>query len=66
MYLFFCLLPIKKKEGSHDNIFVAPENSEQKIQCICKDESFENRTYFYKKIFKADKPSEKGKKTHQF
>jgi len=59
---FFVYYPSKKKEDSDDIIFVAPENKEQKPQCIYKDEIFENRTYYYKKVFKANKSSGKGKK----
>ena len=63
---FFVYYQVTKKEDSDDIIFVVPENKDQKPQCIYKDEIFDNRTYYYKKIFKADKSSAKGKKASNF
>ena len=47
-------------------VFVAPENNNQKPECIYTDEKYENQQYFYKKIFKVNKSIGKGKKRNNY
>lgn len=63
---FFISYPRTKKENTSDINFVVPENKEQKPECIYSDEIYENKTYYYKMVFKVSKSVAKGKKASNF
>ena len=52
---FFISYPRTKKDNPSDLFFIIPENSNAKPECIYTDENYENKIYYYKKIFKANK-----------
>ena len=59
---FFILYPRKKREIPNDINFVELENNNKIPKCIFIEENYENQIYYYKKIFKVDKSTGKGKK----
>ena len=63
---FIISYPRTKKESPSDIDFIIPENKEQKPVCIHCDDSYDNKIYFYRKIYKVNKSLGKGKKATNF
>ncbi len=63
---FFILYPRKKREIPNDINFVELENNNKIPKCIFIEENYENQIYYYKKIFKVDKSTGKGKKANNY
>ena len=59
MIYFFIYYQSKEKESQNDVEFLVPEDNNLAPKCIYVEESYENKTYSYKKIFKVNK-STKG------
>ena len=59
---FFVFYPKTKKENISEINFVIPENKEHKPDCIYYEETNDNKSFYYKKIFKVDRKAAKGKK----
>ena len=59
---FFISYPKNKQENISDIKFVVPEKKEQIPECIYSEENYNNKSYYYKKIFKVNKSAAKGKK----
>ena len=55
-----------KIENASDIDFVIPENKELKPECILSDETYDNKKYYYKKVFKASTAVGKGKKGNNY
>ena len=63
---FFISYPKVKKEDNNDIKFVVPAKKEQKPECIHFEEYYDNKSYFYKKVFKVNKSAAKGKKASNY
>ncbi len=59
---FFITYPRKKKENPNEIDFVEPKKKELKPECIYTDEHYENKIYFYNKVYKVSISAGKGKK----
>ena len=55
MIYFFIYYQSKEKESQNDVEFLVPEDNNLAPKCIYVEESYENKTYSYKKIFKVNK-----------
>jgi len=62
---FFISYSLKKQINVDDN-FVVPENEYNIPKCIYMDEIFENKLYYYKKIFMINKSAEKGNQNNNY
>ena len=62
---FFISYPRSKKEKEDDIYFVVPEDKNLIPKCIHKEETFENKVYYYQKIFKVKK-AKTGKKPNNY
>ena len=63
---FFVFYPKTKKEDASDIEFVIPENKEHQPECIFFEETYDSKTYFYKKVFRVNKAAAKGKKATSY
>ena len=63
---FFIFYPRNEKENVNDIEFVIQENKSERPECIYSNEKYENKRYYYKKIFKFKKSKEKGKKGNDY
>ena len=63
---FFISYPRTKKEKEDDIYFVVPEDRNNIPKCIHKKEKFENKVYYYQKIFMVDKNATTGKKANNY
>jgi len=66
MIYFFVYYQSKEKESQNDVDFLIPENNNLVPKCIYMEESYENKIYSYKKIFKVNKSTGKGSKGNQY
>ena len=66
MIYFFIYYQSKEKESQNDVEFLVPEDNNLAPKCIYVEESYENKTYSYKKIFKVNKSTGKGPKGNQY
>ena len=62
---FFISYPRSKKEKEDDIYFVVPEDKNHIPKCIYKEETFENKVYYYQKIFMVNKATT-GKKPNNY
>ena len=60
---FFTYYWSEQKETSQNNNFVVPEDENEEPSCIISEDSYENQKFYYKKIFKVEKPIPTGKKS---
>ena len=58
---FFISYPKAQKENPNNITFVVPEKNEQKPECIHSEEIYDNKQFYYKKIFKVNKSAGTGK-----
>ena len=63
---FFISYPSKDKEKADDIYFTEPKDENQIPKCIYMDEIYDNRVYYYKKIFMINKSAGKGKFSNKF
>ena len=63
---FFVSYSRTKKEKENDIYFQKPENKKNWPECIYFIESYENKKYYYKKIFKVIKFSKEKKSSHYY
>ena len=63
---FFITYTRKAKENPNEIDFVEPKKKELKPECIYFDEQYENKIYFYNKVYKVSKSAGKGKKGNNF
>ena len=63
---FFISYPRAKKEKEEDIFFVVPEDKKHTPKCIHKTEIFENKVYYYQKIFMVNKQATTGKKANNY
>ena len=63
---FFISYPRKDKEKADDIYFTEPKDENKIPKCIYMDEIYDNRVYYYKKIFMINKPAGKGKWSNKF
>ena len=56
LYFFAYYWSEQKEESSNFN-FVVPEDDDEEPTSIIKDEKYENKKFYYKKIFKVEKPT---------
>ena len=63
---FFIFYPRFQKENVNDIDFVIPENKSERPECIYSNEKYEDKIYYYKKIFKIKKTKGKGKKGNDY
>ena len=62
---FFILYHTRKKENSNDINFIISENNNQIPKCIYCEE-YQDKIFNYKKIFKVNKSTAKGKKANNY
>ena len=65
-FYFFVYYQRTTHEDADDLECVFPENKELKPLCIHNEESISNKTYYYKKIFKAECSSQKNQKANNY
>ena len=63
---FYITYTRKQKENSRDIEFIVSEKQSEKPECIDIDEKFENKKYFYNKVYKVSKSAGKGKKGNNY
>ena len=63
---FFILYHTRKKENSNDVNFITSENNNQIPECIYNEDLYQNKIFYYKKIFKINKSTAKGKKANNY
>ena len=62
---FFISYPRAKKEKEDSIYFIFPEDKNHVPKCIHKEETFENKVYYYQKIFMVNKATT-GKKPNNY
>ena len=63
---FFIYYPRTEKENDNDIDFIISENNSEKPECIDSDEIYEDKIYYYKKVYKVKKSAGKGKKGNNY